>query len=749
MNQFSFSPTAASSVSSANVLMSSQLNAAQEPQQAEHVEANSKLRVQLEAASKEIAQLKHEREGVNAHHVNTEYALAETLAALVVAQRTVREAEEALATHLAAHRLEIDQLQRTIKSQALRAANTTLVDRAIFSLFVEMRHMLAERGECPPLSAEDVEELRCLPILGVVAELRLWARHLVALTQDASSAAFRRQAFADMSIRLTDRKSAGPSTQRGAGLSIETSLPVRSPTSKSGNARVCSPRSFMDSPRRQTMSASIDEPCTIGEKTSEAPSKVAPSPSFTLQRSASSVKGMIRTQSNLGDPHIAAQLREALSEVQSLKERLREQAKDQGLRVQLEHANKELRSQLEAAVAKARVAEQDSDNAIEAVKRHFATVVRQLNEKVARLEEVEERRRDNSQAIAAAQQEARMAKAQLARSNVKAHEEKCRRVEALLHQRDRELHETRATKSQLESSLRSLQAGHDKILVEYNAIFRKHLDAQVARQKEAQEADAKRTEQATVGPESGVTVQYLRTRYQEVLTELHHAQKKIRRMIMLSHHDQLTFSLQQQYLEQQLKAEQDEVAILSRRAEDIRSRFDHHDDDDFGGVSFEAYKAQLQQLKVLEQPPEESSVIERGNQTIISEDGFVVESTTELVSAGGECAFASPLESSMLARVRSIKRAHGQRAGSAAAGGGAEVSLRTAAVVSEPSLSQEQTVDVFQVKPQPVLGKRTVKVASAHTASPAGAMLGRPGSAAARGRPASMTPIPRPGSALL
>ena len=695
---------------------------------AESDSSNSKLRLQLETAQRELAALRQERDGVQTQHVNTEYALAETLAALVVAQRTVREVENELRENEVSHKQALDDMQRALKASALRSMNATLVDRALFSLLIELRHQLSERGECPPLSPEDVEELRCLPILGVVSELRLWTRHMINLSQDKSSAAHKRQAFAEMSIRLSARRSAGPATQRGMEGDASDS-PKK--------ARVCSPRSFMDSPRGGGQNGPNNTAATVGRvklsgSQPAAQSLTLPSTSSSKPQSTKAIS----SESHQQFAHLQAQLRDATLEIADLKERVRD--KDQTRVAALEHANKELKCLLDAALSKARHIQQESENQVEAVKRHAASTMRQLTHRLSKYEEAEIQRKEVESQVQVLKDAAALAKAQLARSNVKATEDKCRRMETLLGKREADLRAAMGNRDTLELSLRGLQADHEKILAEYNAIFKKHLDAQAARHKQSMAAEDKRSEQATIGPESGVNVQYLRTRYQETQNELRHAQKKIRQLIMLSHHDQLTFKLQHADLEQQLKEEQEEVSILSRRAEDFQSRFERDDDH---SESFADFKAQL---KVLEQPPEDSSVIFRGNQTVVSDSGLV-DSRMEYVPVQ-DSQYSSPLETSTLARVRSLRSANS----------GLEVSLRAPAMLSESTDNRQVESQLYKVKPRPILHKAgglAVSSAATHAAIGVGSLLRSRPTSAANSRnqqhPTAMTPIPRPGSALL
>jgi hypothetical protein len=482
---------------------------------------------------------------------------------------------------------QLDELMTATAPTQSQAALMLQVERAIPSMLIEVVYHVGRRADltngggkdvstteggaeaaAQAISAEVMESIRALHPVAAIGQLRLWIRKLMDLDHESLAAMslgvrHQRQRVHESTARLL-RATSMRREKSVVGLSVED-ITAGGATLRSSTS-MASPQ--MSSMRRPSPNRKASFIMSDGSAFDDEAVEMLRRRNFEVEEEMEVMRGYVKNaEADVHRVQQAAQLAvfSARRDVGGLRLELRE--KNRQIEKLLARTNLVDRADLTAAqdeVAqlknKLHEAVQNGSTALQAKKTESqylltekAEQIRSLESQLERMSRARDHQRELQDALDASRREAATAKQQLARASVKTLVEEKNRHKLRLEEQTHEAQVLKRELEQTQNSLKALQHNNQKMIQQYNDLFEAKLleSKEKAKLQRAQDRDA--ATQAVSGPNSELNAKYYRTRYLEGLAELKTAQKKLKHLIFLSHHDHLSFHLQRDDLSTQLR----------------------------------------------------------------------------------------------------------------------------------------------------------------------------------------------------
>jgi hypothetical protein len=516
--------------------------------------------------------------------VYAEYEAVEANTAVAALSRAAEDdtaRNTAVIQHLQAH---IDELRAATAPTQSQAALMLQVERAIPSMLIEIVYHIGRRSDLTDGAPKDVsaaeggaetaaqaispavmESIRALHPVAAIGQLRLWIRKLMDLDHEtlatmSQGVRHQRQRVHESTARLL-RVTSMRREKGNNGDDISAAGALLKSTNKSPMLRTQSIR--RPSPNRKASIVMSD-----GAAFDDEAVEMMRRRNLELQDEMETMRGYVNeAESELHRVQQAAQLAvfSARRDVGGLRLELRQKSRQ--IETLLARTNLVDRAELiaaqdEASHLKVKLHEtiQNGATALQAKKTEGQYLLMEKSEQIRSLEAQVERmsrarnhQRELQDALEATKREAVSAKQQLARANVKTLIEEKHKQQARLEDRAQEVQVIRRELEDTRNSLKAIQQSNLKMVTQYNELFEAKLLESNQRARAQRVQDRELAAQAVIGPNSELNAKYYRTRYLEALSELKTAQKKLKHLIFLSHHDHLSFHLQREDLSEQLR----------------------------------------------------------------------------------------------------------------------------------------------------------------------------------------------------
>lgn len=483
---------------------------------------------------------------------------------------------------------QLDELMTATAPTQSQAALMLQVERAIPSMLIEVVYHVGRRGDLIngggkdvstteggaeaaglAISGEVMESIRALHPVAAIGQLRLWIRKLMDLDHESLAAMnlgvrHQRQRVHESTARLL-RATSMRREKSVVGL-VGDDITAGGATLRS-TASLASP----------LMSASMRRPSPIrkasfimsdGSAFDDEAVEMLRRRNFEVEEEMEVMRGYVKNaEADVHRVQQAAQLAvfSARRDVGGLRLELREKVRQ--IEKLLARTNLVDRADLTAAQdevtqlkAKLQEAIQNGSTALQAKKTESqylltekADQIRTLESQVERMARAKDHQRELQDALDASRRETAAVKQQLARASVKTLVEEKNRQKLRLEEQAHAAQDLRRELEQTQNSLKALQHNNQKMIQQYNELFEAKLLESKEKEKLQRAQDRKTATQAVSGPNSELNAKYYRTRYLEGLAELKTAQKKLKHLIFLSHHDHLSFHLQRDDLSTQLR----------------------------------------------------------------------------------------------------------------------------------------------------------------------------------------------------
>lgn len=504
-----------------------------------------------------------------------------------------------------------DMMARTAPTQS-QAALMLQVERAIPSMLIEVVYHIGRRADLTNGAAKDVssaseggaeaaaqaispevmESIRALHPVAAIGQLRLWIRKLMDLDHESLAAMslgvrHQRTRVHESTARLLrvtsmrrEKSPTGNDSITAAGASLNTGSNVSPMLLRA-----------VQSMRRSSPMRKASFVMSDGSAFDDEAVEMLRRRNLELDQEVETMRGYVKeAESELHRVQQAAQLAvfSARRDVGGLRLELRQKSRQVEKllartnlvdRSELTAAQDEathLKSKLQEAIQSGATALQAKRTESQYLLTEKAEQIRTLESQVERMARARNHQRELENALEATKREATSAKQQLARANVKALVEEKHRQQARIDEKAQEAHELRRELEHTQCALKAIQHSNQKMIQQYNELFEAKMLESKQRAQIQQGQDREAAAQAINGPNSELNAKYYRTRYLEGLAELKTAQKKLKHLIFLSHHDHLSFHLQREDLSTQLR---DAKGMLPKSTATSRT-FDADDDDE-------------------------------------------------------------------------------------------------------------------------------------------------------------------------